>query len=311
MKLVEIVVVAVSGAFFLLTEAELSEGDSVGGIMGIISTFIVAAGIIISFLKSFFAYYKLEAVRVGKELNISYGFFDKKTFKLPVDKVASIKLREPLIGRLFGKAYAEVVCVGMGDDEKELSLISLCTSKKLLAVKLKRLLPELMPEEIKSAEEFFVVKKENRKAIIVRGFKSIIYMGSLVVGAVVAINLFEDNLSELFSVFGIILMTMCALILVYQICRNFSSGYSVDSRYLRLTNGAFNRDTSIIPYKKIEYMTINKTPVYNILGLVSANIFVRSSAITGMVTQSCYIDDKDMEAIKERYHDSYRRNMNR
>lgn len=306
LKIVEIVATVVAGAFFILTEAEIDEGESVGGVMGVITMVIAVVALVVSFLKSFFAYYKIEAARIQNELNVSYGFFDKKTFRIPINRIVAIKIKEPLIGRLFKKAYAEIVCVGMGDEEKELSLISLCTSKKLLATKLHTLLPEFIPEEISNADEFYIFKREDKKGMKVRLIKSVVGILYLVIGALILISIFGDDWSEIISIFGLIVLGFCLLILVYGICENRTSGYAVDSKYFRIANGAFNRDTFFVPYDKIEHMTINKSPVYKLFGLANIEVYIKSGGLLSVETlDTCYIDDKDIQLIKEMYKKSY------
>ncbi len=308
LRIVEILATVVAGAFLILSETQLDEGESVGGAMGVITMIIAVIGLVVSFLKSFFAYYKLEAVRIQNELNVSYGFFDKKTFRIPINRIVAIKIKEPLIGRIFKKAYAEIVCVGMGDEEKELSLVSLCVSRKLLATKLHSLLPEFIPEEISNADEFYMFNREDEKGIAVRMLKSLIYMLSLIIGAFVGIGIFGDDWSEILSIFGLIVLGFCLLILAYGICKNRTSGYAVDGKYLRIANGAFNRETLFVPYDKIEHMTINKSPVYKLFGLANAKVFIKSGGMLSVeILETCYINDKDIQLIKGKYKKSYAR----
>ena len=307
MKIVEIVVASVIAGFMLLSESEIDEGESAGGIMSVISFAIFVVGIIISFMKSFFAFYKLESVRCANEINISYGFFDKKEFRVPVSKIVSLKVKQPLIGRIFKKAYAEIVCVGMGNEENEMSLLSLCMDKKMLAMKLHKLLPEFIPEEVANVDEFYCVKKEPKKGLTVRVCKSIFYMLSLIIGGLIGIAITNDNISEIFGVFGVVLLTLCLLILLYGVFKNLYSGYSLDKKFFRIVNGAFNKEMSIVPYKKIEYMQIKKTPVHKIYGLSNVLLSTKSGALADIIISSCYMTNEDIVLAKEKYHNSYKR----
>ncbi len=306
LKVAELVVVAISMGSIVLAAAELEEGDSVGGVMGIASLAIFIIGIIISFMKSFLAYYKLSATRSGNELSISYGFFDYKTFKLPVNKIVSIKIVEPLIARIFNKAYTEIVCVGMGDEEKELSLLSLCTSKKLLAVKLHALLPEFIPEEISDAKEFYVMKRESRKAIPARIMKSILILGCLGLGVGVGKKLVAGNNPEFNRVIDIVFICIGFIIVLYELLKNFACGYSLDNKYLRVATGAFGKTVNIVPYKNIEYIIVKKSPLYKIFGLATGFMGAKAGSIIGMMLiETGYIEDKDVEIILKNFKESY------
>lgn len=307
MKIVEIIVVAVAGGFMIMTETALEEGDSVGGVMGIISTIILVVGVAITFLKSFFAYYKLQATRIGNEINISYGFFDKKTFKIPVNKIVSIKIVEPLIGRLFKKAYGEIVCVGMGDEEKELSLLSLCMNRDELAERLKEILPECIPNEIKENDGMYAYINEDKKALLVRMLKSIFYALCIIIGGIIGISIFNDDMSELFGAFGIVLLVICVVIFAFGILKNKTSGYIIYKDYIKVVDGAFNRSSNFIPYKRIEYMEIKKSPVTLMFGIETANISTKSGKIVDMITSTCYVKSKDMSMIKEQFYQMYKR----
>ena len=307
MKIVEIIVVAVAGGFMIMTETALEEGDSVGGVMGIISTFILVGGVVISFFNSFFAYYKLQAIRNGNEINISYGFFDKKNFKIPVNKIVSVKIVEPLIGRIFKKAYGEVVCVGMGDEEKELSLLSLCMNRDELAAKLQEILPECIPDEINEDESLYTYVAEDKKALLVRILKSIFYSACIIIGGIIGISIFNDDVSEIFGAFGVVLLVICAVIFAFGVLKNKTSGYVIYKDYIKVVDGAFNRTANFIPYKRIEYMTIKKSPVTFLFGLETANISTKSGNIVDMLTNTCYVNSKDISMIKEQFHQVYKR----
>ena len=122
LKFIEILMISLWGSFIVMFQAVPDEWDTPGSIVkifGVITIVIGISGAIITVAKSFLAYYKLEAVRNDDELNISYGFFDKKQFRIPIRKIGAIKIKQPLLGRPFHRYYAEIACVGMGDDENE------------------------------------------------------------------------------------------------------------------------------------------------------------------------------------------------
>lgn len=308
LKVIQAVIAAISIGGFILSGAELEGDESAGGVMGIISVVIFIVGIFISFMKSFLVYYKLSAVRTGNELSISYGFFDYKTFKIPVNKIVAVKIVEPLIGRIFKKAYAEVVCVGMGDEEKELSLLSLCTSKKLLAAKLHMLLPEFIPEEVNNVKEFYTMKKESKKAILVRIGKSLFVIGCLIIGVVIGVNLAGESDAGFNMVVAFSTLIIGAIILLYDLSKNFNYGYSLDNKYLRIATGAFSKTIYIVPYKNIEFVTIKKSPVYKMFGLATSLISTKSGSIVSfMIIETGYIEDKDIDIILNNFNQSFSR----
>ncbi len=305
LKIIEIIILAISLASFMMPGATLDEGESAGGVLGFISIAIFVVGIIISMAKTFFAYHKFTAIRNADELSISYGFFDNKEFKIPVSKIVSVKIVEPLIGRLFKKAYAEIVCVGMGDEEKELSLVSLCTSKKVLAVKLHMLLPEFIPNEITNAETFYEIKKEDKRSIIVRVVSSVLLLVCFAIGIYIGIDMAGVDTKEIYPFFLGVTLALCILIILYSILKTFSSGYSVDNNYLRIIVGAFNKYTFIVPYKKIEYCIIKKSPIYKMFKLEKMIVSTKSSSMIGTLIETSYLSDEDVMIIKERFKNTY------
>ncbi|MFR3391756.1 MAG: PH domain-containing protein [[Clostridium] scindens] len=89
--------------------------------MGILASILVMATVFMSALwdiiKGFVKYYDFKVKRIEDRLYIRYGFLKKVNYTIPVDKINALKLTQSLLGRMSHRYMAEIVNVGMGDDE--------------------------------------------------------------------------------------------------------------------------------------------------------------------------------------------------
>ena len=125
----------------------LGQGFAGKSIMGILASILVMATVFMSALwdiiKGFVKYYDFKVKRIEDRLYIRYGFLKKVSYTIPVDKINALKLTQSLLGRMSHRYMAEIVNVGMGDDEAEKqSFLLLYSKKEALDAKLHSLLPE-------------------------------------------------------------------------------------------------------------------------------------------------------------------------
>ena len=92
--------------------------DYFQGILLLLLAFtLITAIAALSLLKNFVLFYDFQASRTGDTLTIEYGLFERKTQKIPLNKIQGIRLNRQLIRSLFQRSSVELII--MGGQEKE------------------------------------------------------------------------------------------------------------------------------------------------------------------------------------------------
>lgn len=269
-----------------------------GRTVSIVTILIFMMGLMVAMLKSFFLYYKFIAVRKGSEINISYGFFKRKNFRIPVSKINAVIIKKPIVGRIFKKCYAEIVCAGVGDEEKELSIAMLCTSRDMFAYRMKELLPEFIPQEVNDGMSF---DKLNRQPKPVK----LIYMAEAILLCIIAFVAGFIIYEGLYTAFKIPAITIVVITLIlcvmYKAASYLSKGYSFDAGFVRIATGAFSQSVAIVPYEKIESMELKYGPVMGMLGMKKGTINIKSAGIGKGILELCRFPVEKADMLIKRY----------
>ena len=107
----------------------------------IIVTFFLVSGLvlvlIISLIKNFLYYFEFTVTCTRKTITIEYGMFERKTQKIPLNKVQGIKIYQQVLRRVLHMSSVEVIIIGgqetVGESELEnkLLLLPLISSRVL------------------------------------------------------------------------------------------------------------------------------------------------------------------------------------
>ena len=90
--------------------------------------------------------YDFKARRGKNKLYIKYGLYNKVDFAIPIDKINAIVVHQTFIARIFRKYSAEIVNVGLNDDDKASAYFTFYCSRKQLKSYIDKLLPEFSEE---------------------------------------------------------------------------------------------------------------------------------------------------------------------
>ena len=252
----------------------LNEPDLMQSLLSAASGIIAAVLIVFSALwdtvKDFIRYYDFSTRRTGDRLHIRYGLFKKIEYTVPVDKIQALKIRQSFIARIGKRYMAEIVNVGMGDDqaEKESFLILYGTEEKL-----KERLSILLPEFLDAAE----LKPDRLPASVWAAWAipGAVYTICVIASAVAA-NTFVDvryrvlvwiaaGVMELFLLMG--------MILKYR-----TDGTGVGKEFLKVSRGYFGRSYLAVRYQNIQYVQISRSFIAKACGIGKGKIHLLASA---------------------------------
>ncbi len=85
--------------------------------LGIFPILFIVVPLFWSQISPLINYYGFKIERDEEHAIVSYGLVTRRQYNLPLDKTNAIVLYQPLIARIFGYYYGDIVTVGMGDQE--------------------------------------------------------------------------------------------------------------------------------------------------------------------------------------------------
>lgn len=257
-----------------LRETVLST-DFTGSIFAIfvnlIAVFMILFSAVGSMLKGFFSYYGLKAKRAGNKLYLSYGFFKKTEFEIPVDKINAVEVIQPFFCRFFHRYCVELINVGMtdGNADTKAHLILAC-KKEELERQLQLLLPEI-PVHLA-----FNIKKQPKAVLFGYIWKGMILLGGCVLGEFIAkqfvdaeIEKFSWNLLFAVTIIGILLVEILVIVLKY-----YTVGSSFDEQYFSVSAGTIKKTITITNYAKVQYLETTQSLLDRYFGICSGTFYL-------------------------------------
>lgn len=264
------------------------------GFWEILTLIVPVLGVIFTGIAGFLQYYKFTVYRVGDRIHISYGFFTRKMYQIPVHRIHSIEIVSPALGRMFGRAYAKMVCVGVGDEEKELSLLTLAMKQEDLWKKLKDLIPELLSEQdFKGA-----MHKQPSRAKI--PFLVRYLIGMVILAASLAILYIIPGIPEIF--YGWLFIVEILLQILWLVCtflKYHTARWWLGEKQMIFTNGCMAKRMKMIPYKSVEHFEFHQGPLVRKMELFQAIFHVKGSGLRDSTT-TCYMEETGKEMILEK-----------
>lgn len=281
-----VIIFAGFAAIFISAGSEEKES---GDFFQYLAVIITVIGYLCTVVQSFFKYDRFTAYREKDRIHISHGFFTRKMYQIPVNRINAVNIVSPAFGRLLHQAYAEVVCAGIGDESKEMALLTLCMPKQKLYGRLQELLPEYADEDMKQK-----IKKQPAAAWKTAGIN---YM--IITACVAALTFACGSIWGISSdVFLFVLLgafAFAAVFLLITIVTWRTAGWYFGEQKLILVNGCFKKVTSILPYKKIEHFETKQGPVLRHFGLMKTVIIVKSGFVAGIFESCCL--EKEYQGI--------------
>ena len=89
----------------------------IGEGVSIIGLLIFGISSIVPWIRTILRYYNYRIYRVGETITVESGLINKYRSSFNINKVNSVRIREPLLARLLGKSLLEAEVVGLADTE--------------------------------------------------------------------------------------------------------------------------------------------------------------------------------------------------
>ena len=225
-----------------------------------LSSFLIAAiffgQLFIALLSPFFKYYNFSISRQNNRVIVSHGLISKSEYTLPLSKTNAIILRQPLLARLFGLYYGEILNIGMGDEEKKSAPIFclICDPEELHSI-----LSQIAPEFIITA----MPERSPLSALLPVSFKY---------GSFAAFSLVLSTIlgSWIIGVIAFLFFFLCGF-LSWR-----TKEISLQETKLSITTGIFTRRIITVPYSRLQNISIKSGPISTSLGLSKGQAVILS-----------------------------------
>ena len=229
----------------------------------IIPMILLIANEIVPLIKEVLAYCNYRIYRVGDTITVESGLITTVRRSFKVGKVNSIRLRQPLIARVFGLAVLDAEVVGLTVDSRDSAFPLLCPLKKESEVR--SLMVRILLEVVFEPESI----SQSRGALMAMGLVNVFYACIAVV-----LSLFllisarptiggMDNLSDaillvtgLFVAIGLPLL-LAGHVVLAQRNRRFALG----PESFMMVNGGYDTSSEFILYDKVQYADVRSGPI--------------------------------------------------
>ena len=249
--------------------------------------------LIIMFTEGLFKFYNFKAGRKGEYIYVSYGLFRKFNFSIPVSRISGIIIKQTLTGRLFRRYSVDIINVGMGDEKEEFgSCVILASKKDRMYEKIRILLPEFADVNLDKVE------RQPARVLCKEIVEWLVFSGILAVVALVVDRVFIGIRIYIIVVY-LILRMLSLMLIILSYC--VKGTYMGDDEIVYV-NGSLAREITAIKNRKIQYITLNSTPITRRMGIVSAHIRILSGGLLGSIKVIPYCKtEKWDEFISEKY----------
>ena len=207
-------------------------------------------GAIFDIIGKFIAYYGFSVYRDGRDLHVRRGLIKLRSYTIPIDKITAMRIEQKPFARLFKKYCANVVTVGIGDEQGESSNITMAVSKEELRAVLSELVPEYDWADIDN------VMPEKKGSVAVRMFKSVKWH-ILTLASVLVMILLTDVSPWIAA--GVPVLIDGYINLLYFLSHK-SAGYMIAEEGMILAEGYFTKKFTICGYDRIQMMTMKFHP---------------------------------------------------
>lgn len=200
-------------------------------------------------IKGFIQYYDFKVMRREDKLYISYGLLKKVRYTIPVDKINALKITQSIQGRLTGRWMAEIINVGMGDDQEDRkSFLLLYDKKEQNAQRIRELLPEFAGAMEGEPE------RSPRRVWGIWAIGLLVWAGALLVCAFGAAEFWPQYQRWIFG--AAVLVSGWTLLM--QVFAYRTAGMCEEGDFLILSQGYLGRRSLAIRFGKIQYLRLKQ-----------------------------------------------------
>lgn len=286
-------ILMVLGSFLALVAdivSDLGEAMKLGGIIAFI--LLILSGVF-TLVKNILKMYDFKVRRENNKIHIKYGLYNRVDFAIPVNKINAIVIHQTFIARIFRKYSAEIINVGINDDDKTSAYFTFYCSKKQLKEYMDKLLPEFSEGLTES------ISKQPKRTLMRHGLEYLIQMAVLVLfsGSI----LYYGKLSKVYHISVIAVSILLVVILLFTKILDYKTcGIFIGKDLIGVKDGILGTQYAMIKYKNIQYVTLKQNILEKKLGIVRGGLHILASTTHGSHLLP-YIDENYGDLIYKKF----------
>ncbi|MCR5736816.1 MAG: PH domain-containing protein [Eubacterium sp.] len=268
------------------------EGENLlfsSGIIILINIVIFGCWITYQGICYYLKYAEFATKRTDNKIYIRYGKIKRVEYSIPVEKVNGIVIRQTFMARIFKKYSAELINVGMGDEEKEKTFFCLYCSLKQLQQILKILLPEYS-----DAIEFHLMRQP--KMVWVLKIKNLLFFTMIFGGIFFSVKKKFDEVPVGVGIYGWIVAVFFILLAYYL--SYMVKGATVKNHYFNDKEGIFGTKHMIVHIDKIQHISIKSNVLTKKLGICRGGVHILAKMDQSYLDIP-YCKQEEMDALVE------------
>lgn len=250
----------------------------IGEGVSIIGLLIFGISSIVPWIRTILRYYNYRIYRVGETITVESGLINKYRSSFNINKVNSVRIREPLLARLLGKSLLEAEVVGLADTE---GLPLLCPLKGKDIVD--GLAGKLVPEFVFESGHHTQPKQSFIPTISNRIFWSLAFM---IAGGVLFLYICAnhplDSWNDLDRYAIIVIETILVVIvpllfIIHGYLAHNNREFEMGEETFMLITGGYDRQKEYIRYDKTQIFRVSSGIIQRRFGVGRCNVSLMSS----------------------------------
>lgn len=288
---------ALFGFLMLLYAIAMLFIDNSGGLVTAVVLLVVSE--VLPFISSILRYYNYRIFRVGDTITVESGLITTRRNSFRINKINSVRIREPLFGRLFRRAMLEAEVVGMAEeDNSNVPLLCPLKARGDVTALLYRLVPELAFEPRP--------EHQPRKAVIpmlitdvVFAVIVIVFFGALLYTAETYLADVDGTMSALVrasEVFFAVLIPV--LIFGHTGLAQKHRSFDMAKDSFMFVYGGYDLQTEYINIDKVQYVEVVAGPLQRAFGVASCSVHMMSSVGFKEISSGLFLPE-DLERVPD------------
>ena len=237
-----------------------------GGEISLLAILIFVLEYLVPIIGTFVRYYGYRIVRVGDTVSISSGLLSTRADSFKLSKVNFVRIREPLMCRLLGRAILEAEVVGNAN-EKGMPLLCPLKDKKVAL----ELFAALLPEFVCDAQ----FEKQSKTALAGIAFWMVV---AFAITALTAFCITLDMPSGYILPLNLSVALVAAGIVSWGVAAYRNRKFAMNDSLVLMITGSFDRVQNYILLDKIQFANVRSSPIQRRHGDGRCSIHMLSAA---------------------------------
>ena len=235
------------------------------GSVNLLAVILFVVEFFIPALSHFFMYYNYRIVRDGDTVVITSGLFSIRQDSFKLSKVNFVKLEEPLVCRLMGRAILEAEVVGTAD-KKGMPLLCPLKDKAVCTELIGTLLPE------------FECRGESSRQSASALFGIVPCMAVALAAVAAVYVLLAGDFSGLYAVLfdGVMALLVIGILGWGHLAFSIRT-FAMDDTIALMVTGAFDRVSNYILLDKVQYVDVTTSPAQRRYGTARCTVNMLST----------------------------------